>query len=62
MSDAMTALKSTKLIVPTDFTQLEVIVAHNTVVSATLQADEHSVTDQLFLSLEALGDNKSELN
>ena len=62
MSDAMTALKSTKLVVPTDFTQLEVIVAHNAVVSATLQADEHGVTEQWFLSLEASGDNKSELN
>ena len=58
----MAALKSAKLVVPTDFTQLEVIVAHNAVVSTTLQADEHGVTEQWFLSLKALGDNKSELN
>ena len=35
MTDAMVALKSAKVEVPTDFTQLKVIVAHNAVVSAT---------------------------
>ena len=62
MANTLATFKSAGLIVPTDFTQLEVIVGHNAVVAARLQGDDHGVTEQWFLTLEAFGDNKIELN